>query len=169
MHGTDYIVPTYLFCKILICFQYQLPLNYSIDRQKRLLRRKISHLQELSVYIPRKQQKLILSCWIRNASKMFISKNSIIFQKKKSDALVGRVNTFITLHTKWFKTEFKFGIYRRPLNLQISKFSFSHSESEFVWKVSLGLKIFEFWICSYLLNAKVLCSMEKFVEKNWTK
>jgi hypothetical protein len=60
---------------------------------------------------------------------------------KKSDALVGRVNTFIILHTKLIKIAFKIW---RPLNLQISKVSFFHSESEFVWEVLLGLKILEF-------------------------
>jgi hypothetical protein len=62
-------------------------------------------------------------------------------ETKKSDALVGRVNTFIILHTKSFKIAFKIW---RPLNLQISKVSFSHSESEFVWEVLLGLKILDF-------------------------
>jgi hypothetical protein len=61
--------------------------------------------------------------------------------EKKSDAPVGRVNTFIILHIKYFKIAFKIW---RPLNLQISKVEFSHSESEFVWEVFLGLKILEF-------------------------
>jgi hypothetical protein len=64
------------------------------------------------------------------------------------------LSSYCTLNNS--KKHSKFGIYRRPLNLQISKFSFSHSESEFVWKVPVGLKILKFWIRSYLLTAKVL-------------
>jgi hypothetical protein len=68
------------------------------------------------------------------------------FIPKKSDALVGRVNTFIILHTKSLKTAFKIW---RPLNLQIPKISFSHSESEFVWEDSKDSK---FWNSDNVVN-----------------
>jgi hypothetical protein len=37
-----------------------------------------------------------------------------------------------------------------------TKLSFPHSESEFVWEVSLGLKVSKFCVCHYLLNTKLL-------------
>jgi hypothetical protein len=39
--------------------------------------------------------------------------------------------------------------------IRITKFLFSHCRSKFLWKVSLGLKILNLWLSSYLLNTKV--------------
>jgi hypothetical protein len=40
--------------------------------------------------------------------------------------------------------------------IRLTKFSFSHSESEFLWVVQFGLQISEFWASSFLLNKKLL-------------